>query len=183
MKREILINGGPRETRVAILEDDRLVELLVDRPDQRRRVGDIYKGRVNKVLPGMDAALFRALADDITVEARSSDIDLDNASPMVKRAFEAAAQRDVGSVTRAAPPPSGEPAFEGSLMHVRAIAVTAASGVFVREGVVEGPFDRQGTPTVLRLVQGSLRADELLPTVGAAPSCAEGFVLVQRLAE
>ena len=37
LKREILINGGPRETRVAILEDDRLVELLVDRPDQRRR--------------------------------------------------------------------------------------------------------------------------------------------------
>ncbi|MEO8295860.1 MAG: Rne/Rng family ribonuclease, partial [Gemmatimonadota bacterium] len=56
MKREILINGGPRETRVAILEDDRLVELLVDRPDQRRRVGDIYKGRVDAVLPGIQAA-------------------------------------------------------------------------------------------------------------------------------
>lgn len=56
MKREILINGGPRETRVAILEDDRLVELLVDRPDQRRRVGDIYKGRVEAVLPGIQAA-------------------------------------------------------------------------------------------------------------------------------
>jgi ribonuclease G len=56
LKREILINGGPRETRVAILEDDRLVELLVDRPDQRRRVGDIYKGRVEAVLPGIQAA-------------------------------------------------------------------------------------------------------------------------------
>ena len=134
-------------------------------------------------LPGMDAALFRALADDITVEGRSSDVDLDNASPLVKRAFEAAAARDTGSVARAAPPPSGEPAFEGSLMHVRSIAVTAASGVFVREGVVEGPFDREGTPTILRLVQGSLRADERLPTVGAAPSCADGFVLVQRLGD
>jgi ribonuclease G len=41
---------------VAILEDDRLVELLVDRPDQRRRVGDIYKGRVEAVLPGIQAA-------------------------------------------------------------------------------------------------------------------------------
>ena len=56
LKREILINGGPRETRVAILEDDRLVELLVDRPDQRRRVGDIYKGKVEAVLPGIQAA-------------------------------------------------------------------------------------------------------------------------------
>ena len=56
MKREILINGSQRETRVAILEDDRLVELLVDRPDHRRSVGDIYLGRVEAVLPGIQAA-------------------------------------------------------------------------------------------------------------------------------
>ncbi|HWO89006.1 MAG TPA: Rne/Rng family ribonuclease [Gemmatimonadales bacterium] len=56
MKREILINGSPRETRVAIIEDDQLVELLVDRPDTRRSVGDIYYGRVEAVLPGIQAA-------------------------------------------------------------------------------------------------------------------------------
>ncbi|MBI4542379.1 MAG: Rne/Rng family ribonuclease [Gemmatimonadetes bacterium] len=56
MKREILINGTPRETRVAILEDDTLVELLVDRPDARRSVGDIYLGKVEAVLPGIQAA-------------------------------------------------------------------------------------------------------------------------------
>lgn len=56
MKREILINGSPRETRVAILEDDRLVELLVDRPDMRRSVGNIYRGKVEAVLPGIQAA-------------------------------------------------------------------------------------------------------------------------------
>lgn len=56
VKREILISGTPRETRVAILEDDRLVELLVDRPDQRRTVGDVYYGRVDAVLPGIQAA-------------------------------------------------------------------------------------------------------------------------------
>ena len=56
MKREILISGSPRETRVAILEDDRLVELLVDRPDARRMVGDIYLGKVDAVLPGIQAA-------------------------------------------------------------------------------------------------------------------------------
>src|SRR6188474_1242736 len=56
MKREILINAGARETRVAILEDDKLVELLVDRPDNRRMVGDIYLGRVEAVLPGIQAA-------------------------------------------------------------------------------------------------------------------------------
>jgi len=56
LKREILINGSQRETRVAILEDERLVELLVDRPDHRRSVGDIYLGRVEAVLPGIQAA-------------------------------------------------------------------------------------------------------------------------------
>jgi ribonuclease G len=56
VKREILINGSQRETRVAILEDDRLVELLIDRPDHRRIVGDIYLGRVEAVLPGIQAA-------------------------------------------------------------------------------------------------------------------------------
>src|SRR5256714_10263252 len=56
LKREILISGSPRETRVAILEDDRLVELLVDRPDARRMVGDIYLGTVDAVLPGIQAA-------------------------------------------------------------------------------------------------------------------------------
>jgi len=41
---------------VAILEDDRLVELLVDRPDSHRSVGDIYVGKVEAVLPGIQAA-------------------------------------------------------------------------------------------------------------------------------
>jgi ribonuclease G len=56
MKREILVNANPRETRVAILEDDLLVELLVDRPDARRMVGDVYLGKVEAVLPGIQAA-------------------------------------------------------------------------------------------------------------------------------
>src|SRR5881409_2630834 len=56
MKREILINATPKETRVALLEDEQLVELLVDRPDARRMVGDIYLGKVDAVLPGIQAA-------------------------------------------------------------------------------------------------------------------------------
>lgn len=56
MKREILISATPHETRVAILEDDTLVELMVDRPDAERLVGDIYLGQVQAVLPGIQAA-------------------------------------------------------------------------------------------------------------------------------
>jgi ribonuclease G len=56
MRREIVINANPDETRIAILEEKELVEVMVERPEARRRVGDIYKGRVNAVLPGMQAA-------------------------------------------------------------------------------------------------------------------------------
>jgi ribonuclease G len=56
VKREILMNTTAKETRVAILEDDVLVELMVERPDAARMVGDIYKGKVEAVLPGIQAA-------------------------------------------------------------------------------------------------------------------------------
>jgi ribonuclease G len=56
VKREILMNTTAKETRVAILEDDVLVELMVDRPDAARMVGDIYLGKVDAVLPGIQAA-------------------------------------------------------------------------------------------------------------------------------
>lgn len=56
MKRNILISATPQETRVAILEDDVLVELMVDRPDAERLVGDVYLGQVQAVLPGIQAA-------------------------------------------------------------------------------------------------------------------------------
>jgi ribonuclease G len=56
VKREILVNVTPKETRVAILEDEQLVELLVDREEEERHVGDIYKGLVTAVLPGMQSA-------------------------------------------------------------------------------------------------------------------------------
>jgi ribonuclease G len=56
MKKEILINSTEYEKRVAIIEDDRLMELQVERPDSDRMVGDIYKGIVRTVLPGMQAA-------------------------------------------------------------------------------------------------------------------------------
>ena len=56
MKREILITATPHESWVALLEDDDLVELMFDRPDEIRLVGDIYLGKVDAVLPGIQAA-------------------------------------------------------------------------------------------------------------------------------
>jgi len=53
---EIIIDVGLKEDRVAILENNDLVELYIERDDSKRLVGNIYKGRVVNVLPGMQAA-------------------------------------------------------------------------------------------------------------------------------
>ncbi len=56
MSKEILINVTPQETRVAILENGVLQEMYIERSRSRGLVGNIYKGRVCRVLPGMEAA-------------------------------------------------------------------------------------------------------------------------------
>ena len=53
---EILINVTPQETRVAIVENGMLQELHIERSDAKGMVGNIYKGKVVRVLPGMQAA-------------------------------------------------------------------------------------------------------------------------------
>jgi ribonuclease G len=56
MRKEIIINVEPNETRIGIREDGQLVEYMVERSGERLSVGDIYKARVTAVLPGMQAA-------------------------------------------------------------------------------------------------------------------------------
>ncbi len=56
MRKELIISTIPQETRVAVLEDDELVEFLIERHRAQGIVGNIYKGRVTKVLPGMQSA-------------------------------------------------------------------------------------------------------------------------------
>ncbi len=56
MNKKMLVESGPHETRVAILEQDRLAELFIERHQQLGVVGNVYQGRVNRVLPGMQAA-------------------------------------------------------------------------------------------------------------------------------
>lgn len=56
MAKEIIINSSSTQTRVAITEDGSLVDFFVDYPENRRMVGDIYLGKVARVLPGIKAA-------------------------------------------------------------------------------------------------------------------------------
>jgi len=56
MRKEIIINETANEIRIAITEDKRLAELYVETPEKERMVGDIYLGKVAKVMPGIRAA-------------------------------------------------------------------------------------------------------------------------------
>ena len=56
MAKKIIINVADHETRVALVEDETIVELFIERKGSRDNTGNIYKGRVQRVLPGMQAA-------------------------------------------------------------------------------------------------------------------------------
>ena len=59
---------------MALMEDDNLVELMYDRPDQNRLVGDIFQGRVEAVLPGIQAA-FVNIGTEKAGFLHASDLD------------------------------------------------------------------------------------------------------------
>ena len=101
MKNEIFVNVGPRETRVAVREQERIVELHIERKAERGVAGGIYKGRVTRVLPGMQAAfvyigLERAGFLYVTdYRADFDDVDLGDDQPAPSRR-RGAAQRGRG---------------------------------------------------------------------------------------
>lgn len=82
---EVLINVTPQETRVAFVENGILQELAIERDRRRGRVGNIYKGKVCRVLPGMEAAfveigLDRAAflhASDVIPDTRNEQAQVD----------------------------------------------------------------------------------------------------------
>ena len=73
MHTEILINVTPQETRVAVVENGMLQELLLERSNKLGLVGNIYKGKVRRVLPGMQAA-FIDIGLDRAAFLHASDI-------------------------------------------------------------------------------------------------------------
>lgn len=82
MSDELLINVTPQETRVATIENGMLQEVIIERSNRRGLVGNIYKGKVCRVLPGMQAAFldigldrtaFLHLSDIVTAEEKKSE--------------------------------------------------------------------------------------------------------------
>ena len=87
--REILINVTPRETRAALIENGSTQELYIERASRRGIVGNLYKGRVSRVLPGMQAA-FIDIGLERTAFLHAGDItravpaDAENGTPPVE---------------------------------------------------------------------------------------------------
>ncbi|AXA84380.1 ribonuclease G [Lysobacter oculi] len=79
MSEEILVNVTPRETRVAVVENGMLQELHIERGGQRGVVGNLYKGRVQRVMPGMQAA-FIDIGLDRAAFLHANDIHRPNAA-------------------------------------------------------------------------------------------------------
>src|SRR3990170_2429500 len=77
MSEEILINVTPQETRVAVVENGVLQEVHIERVRSRGIVGNIYKGRVARILPGMQAA-FVDIGRERTAFLHASDLSNDN---------------------------------------------------------------------------------------------------------
>src|SRR5712672_3389702 len=56
MSKELFVSSTPHETKVAIIEEDQLAEVYFERENEYTLAGSIYKGRVTRVLPGMQSA-------------------------------------------------------------------------------------------------------------------------------
>lgn len=87
MTKEILINSTPQETRIALLEDRKTAELFFERNSDKGIVGNVYKGKVVRVLPGMQAAFvdigheraaFLYAGDFYKSKHNADDLDIDD---------------------------------------------------------------------------------------------------------
>ncbi len=111
---EIVINAAREETRVAVLENRVLTELYIDRRKDQGIVGNVYKGRVVKVLPGMQAAFVDIgqekaaflYVDDITTHMDDYSRFMEEAEEKPDEPSETA---DEGEVAESADPEAAEP--------------------------------------------------------------------------
>ena len=84
MSSEILINITPNETRVALVENGVLQEVYIERERKRGLVGNVYKGKVSRVLPGMQAA-FIDMGLERAAFLHASDIVTENGDGNVEK--------------------------------------------------------------------------------------------------
>src|ERR1700756_345440 len=84
MNKELFVSSTPHETKVGMVEDDQLAEIYLERENEYTLAGSIYKGRVTRVLPGMQSAFvdiglerdaFLYVSDFMELENQDDDLD------------------------------------------------------------------------------------------------------------
>ena len=92
MTREMFVSSTPHETKVGLVEDDQLAEVYLERENEYTLAGSIYKGRVTRVLPGMQSAFvdiglerdaFLYVSDFMELENQEEDLDEIPATPVL----------------------------------------------------------------------------------------------------
>ncbi|MFW5663291.1 MAG: hypothetical protein ACOCZW_06155, partial [Bacteroidota bacterium] len=79
MKKEIIINSTINEVRVAITEDGQLAEFFIEFPEKERYIGNVYLGKVNKIVSGINAAFINiGLNQDAFLHFSDVDESLEN---------------------------------------------------------------------------------------------------------
>ena len=107
MSKELIVASGRHETRVAILEDDQLVEVFHEREKEYSLAGSIHKGRVTRVLPGMQSAFVDiGLERDAFLYVSDFFEDNDEYDAVVSTAEDKVHKLDKGIVALAPPPES-----------------------------------------------------------------------------
>src|SRR3954453_16868605 len=90
MSKELFVTSTPHETKLAVVEDDQVVEVFFERENEYTLAGSIYKGRVTRVLPGMQSAFvdiglerdaFLYVTDFLEEVEESDDLDTVQALP------------------------------------------------------------------------------------------------------
>src|SRR6266568_4951153 len=92
MTRELFVTATPHETKVGMVEDDQLAEVYLERENEYTLAGSVYKGRVTRVLPGMQSAFvdiglerdaFLYVSDFMEVANQDEELDDIPATPVV----------------------------------------------------------------------------------------------------
>src|SRR5580704_13494320 len=140
MSKELVISATPHETRVAILEDGHLCEIYIEREKEFALVGSIYKGRVTRVLPGMQSA-FVDIGRDTDAFLYVSDFlenleDYDHVTPDEAKAHAPGAPA-------AAPTTTAMPATTYAAPTTYSAPVESSGGIGVLEGETIGGASRE----------------------------------------
>jgi Rne/Rng family ribonuclease len=107
MTKELFVSSTPHETKVGMVEDDQLAEVYLERENEYTLAGSIYKGRVTRVLPGMQSAFvdiglerdaFLYVSDFMELESPDEDLDEVPVAPVAQKAQAAAQSSAVAPV-------------------------------------------------------------------------------------